>query len=88
MTDVINTAKSETVRVPCSKTSPYIVYSNNSTIIRHNNIQTPGKTPNCFGLFWPSSRKYSRNRNRVISIYVAEDGLNMLDYHKFVCYCV
>ena len=86
MTVVINTAKSETVHVSCSKTSPFIVYSNNSTTIRHNNIQTPGNPPKCFGLVWPSSVRYSRNRNTVISVYVAEDGLSTLDYRKFVCY--
>ena len=55
MSDVTNTARSETVHIPCSKTSAYTVCSNNSTIIRYNNIQTRGNPPKSFGLVWPSS---------------------------------
>jgi len=88
LTDGINTARSETVHVPFSKTSPYNVYPSNSTIIRYNNIQTRGNPPKCFGFVWPSSGGYSGKRNTVMSIYVSEDGLNTLDYQTFVCYCI
>jgi hypothetical protein len=43
------------------------VYSSSCTTIRYNNIQTYGKTPTCFGLFRPSSGRYSTKTNTIMA---------------------
>ena len=41
------------------------IYSNKCTVIRYNNIRTCGKTPTCFGIFRPSSRRYATKKDKI-----------------------
>lgn len=48
------------IHVPCSKTSHHM-YSNSCTVVKYNNIQICDNPP-CFGLFQPSSGRYSTKK--------------------------
>jgi hypothetical protein len=46
------------------------IYSNKFTIIRCNNIHTCGNPPTCFGLYHPSSVRYSTMKSTIMTICV------------------
>jgi len=51
----------------CSKTVHHAC-SKNYTVIRYSYRQTCGNPLTCFSSFWPSSGRYSTNKNTIMAI--------------------
>lgn len=60
------------------------MYQNNCTIIRYNMIQTLSSPSTSFGLFRPSSGRYSTEKNAVMVSYVIVNYICDIIDHYFI----
>jgi hypothetical protein len=59
-------SKFKIIHTPCRKTG-HSMYQNHCTIITHNIVQTFDSPSTCFGLFRPSSGRYSTKKNTIMA---------------------